>query len=115
MPLIKLQTSAVVPENRRMPLLAACSKALADNTGKPEKYCMAILESGAILMAGKPAQAAFLDVRGIGGFTPPVNKALSKALCDLLKKELLIDPGNVYITFTDVPAVNWGCNGSTFG
>jgi phenylpyruvate tautomerase len=115
MPLIKVQTSAAVPENRRVPVLAACSKALADTTGKPEKYCMAVLEPGTILMAGKPAQAAFVDIRGIGGLTPPVNRALSKALCHLLNKELGIEPGNVYITFTDVPASNWGCDGSTFG
>jgi phenylpyruvate tautomerase len=115
MPLIKVQTSVAVPENRRVPLLTACSKALSDTTSKPEKYCMAVLESGTILMAGKPAQAAFVDVRGIGGLTPPVNKALAKALCDILTKEVQIDPGNVYITCTDVPAGNWGWNGSTFG
>lgn len=115
MPLIKLQTSAPIPEDRRNDILSAMSRSLADTTGKPEQYCMAILESGTILMAGKPARAAYADVRGIGGLTPPVNKALSKALCGLLKKELQIEPGNVYITFTDVPATNWGCNGSTFG
>lgn len=115
MPLIKLQTSVAIPEPRRIPVLTACSKVLAETTGKPEKYCMAVLESGAIVMAGKQAMAAFVDIRGIGGLTPHVNKGLTKALCDLLQRELQIDPGNVYITFTDVPATNWGWNGSTFG
>jgi len=115
MPLIKVETSAAIPETRRTPVLAACSKILAETTGKPERYCMAVLESGAILMAGKPAAAAYIDIRGIGGLTPAVNKALTKALCALLQKELGIEPGNVYITFTDVPAANWGHNGSTFG
>jgi phenylpyruvate tautomerase PptA (4-oxalocrotonate tautomerase family) len=115
MPLIKVETSAVVPENRRTPVLAACSKVLAETTGKPEQYCMAVLESGAILMAGKPATAAYIDIRGIGGLTPAVNKALAKALCALLQKELGIAPGDIYITFTDVPATNWGYNGGTFG
>lgn len=115
MPLVKLETSTAVPEDRRVPILAACSRILSDTTGKPERYCMAVLGAGTFLMAGKPAQAAFLDIRGIGGFTPQVNKALSKALCDLLKKELQIEPANVYITVTDVPASNWGCNGGTFG
>jgi phenylpyruvate tautomerase PptA (4-oxalocrotonate tautomerase family) len=115
MPLIKVQTSAQVAEERRLGVLAACSKALAEVTGKPEKYCMAVLESADILMAGKPARAAFVDIRGIGGLTPPVNKALSKALCEVLKKELQIEPANVYMTCTDVPATNWGWNGGTFG
>lgn len=116
MPLIKVQTSVAVPDGRRVSILSACSKVLAETTGKPEKYCMAVLDSGAaILMAGKPAEAAFVDIRGIGGLTSTVNRALSKALCEVLNRETGIDPANVYVTFTDVPASNWGWNGSTFG
>jgi phenylpyruvate tautomerase PptA (4-oxalocrotonate tautomerase family) len=115
MPLIKVQTSAQVAAELRAGVLAACSRALADATGKPEKYCMAVLEQGEILMAGKPARAAFVDIRGIGGLTPTVNKALSRALCEILRKDLQIEPANVYITCTDVPASNWGWNGGTFG
>lgn len=116
MPLIRIQTSASMPEGRRAGILSACSKVLAETTGKPEKYCMAVLDSdAAILMAGKQVEGAFVDIRGIGGLTPTVNRALSKALCDVLNREAGIDPANVYVTFTDVPAANWGWNGSTFG
>ena len=115
MPLLKIQTSVIVPEGKKAQLLADASRIVAETTGKPEKYVMVVLQSGEILMAGASGPAAFLDVRGIGGLNKAVNGKLAKALCDLLKRELAIDPARVYATFTDVPAQNWGCNGATFG
>ena len=88
---------------------------MAETTGKPEKYVMVVLETADILMAGAGGAAAFLDVRGIGGLNKAVNGKLTKALCDLLRQELGIEPARVYATFTDVAAQNWGCNGATFG
>lgn len=115
MPLLKIQTAVNVPEARKSQLLADASRLVAEITGKPEKYVMVVLEAGDILMGGAAGAAAFLDVRGIGGLNKTVNGKLTKALCDLLKKELAIDPTRVYANFTDVAAQNWGCNGSTFG
>lgn len=116
MPLIKLQTTVSVPDERREAITAAASRLLAEATGKPEQYVMVVLESAlAGAMAGKPAACAFADVRGIGGFNREVNTAVTRDVCALLKKELGIAPEAVYITFTDVAAVNWGWNGRTFG
>ncbi len=115
MPLLKMQVSVSVPDDKRAKLLAEASRVLAEITGKPEKYVMVVLESCDILMSGTAGASAFLDVRGIGGLTKPVNGKLTKALCDLLLQELAIAPTRVYATFTDVPAMNWGCNGATFG
>ncbi len=114
MPLIKLDVSNV-SEEQCIILLPALSKMLAEITGKPEKYVMATVGKMTPVMAGKPGPAAFADIRGIGGFTPAVNKKVSQALCTLLKENLQIPPDRVYITFTDVPAANWGFNGGTFG
>jgi len=115
MPLLKIQTSVIVPEGKKAQLLADASRIMAEITGKPEKYVMVVLQSGEILMGGAAGAAAFMDVRGIGGLNKAVNAKLTKALCDLLKRELAIDPARVYATFTDVSAQNWGCNGATFG
>jgi phenylpyruvate tautomerase PptA (4-oxalocrotonate tautomerase family) len=114
MPLIKLDVSNVSDEQCK-DILPALSRLLAEITGKPEKYVMATVGKMAPLMAGKPGPAAFADIRGIGGFTPAVNKKLSQALCALLKENLQIPPDRVYMTFTDIPAANWGFNGGTFG
>jgi phenylpyruvate tautomerase len=115
MPLLKMQVSVNVPDGRKAKLLADASRIVAETTGKPEKYVMVVLETGDFLMGGGSGPAAFLDVRGIGGLTKAVNGKLTKALCDLLRQELAIDPAHVYATFTDVAAQNWGCNGATFG
>jgi phenylpyruvate tautomerase len=115
MPLLKLQTSASLSDDKKKELLVASSKILARVTGKPESYVMTVIENANICMAGKVAPAAFVDVRGIGGLNAKVNKELSREISDLLKKELNIEPGNVYLNFTDVSAQNWGHNGSTFG
>lgn len=116
MPLLKMQLSKPVPAEKQAALLAAASKTMAAVTGKPEVYVMVTLDQGAFSMSGKPApEAAFLDVRAVGGLTPEVNRKLSKALCDLLQKELGIPSDCVFISCIDVPATNWGWKGQTLG
>ena len=115
MPLIKIDVSNTVSDEQCHRLLPALSAMLAEITGKPEKYVMATVSKIAPMMAGKPGPAAFADIRGIGGFTPAVNKKVSQTLCALLKENLQIPPDRVYMTFTDIPAANWGFNGGTFG
>jgi phenylpyruvate tautomerase PptA (4-oxalocrotonate tautomerase family) len=115
MPLLRLETSAVVPADKKEKLVLAVSKILARTTGKPEGYVMVTLGQVSGSMAGKVAPIAYADVRGIGGLTGKVNAQISKEICDLLKQELGVDPGNVYLTFTDVAAQNWGHKGGTFG
>ena len=67
MPLIQIKTNVMLPEKQREARLAPVSRLLAEITGKPETYCMVVYEHAAMLFAGDPGPAAFLDVRGIGG------------------------------------------------
>jgi len=115
MPLLKLQVSATVPDEKKESLLAESSRIIAEVTGKPETYVMVMLEEGAAAMGGRNVSAAFADVRGIGGLTREVNAGISAGLCDLLKRDLDIEPDNVYLNFTDVPGTNWGWKGDLFG
>jgi phenylpyruvate tautomerase len=115
MPLLKLETTVPLPEEKGRPLLAALSKAVAATTGKPEQYVMVTSGHSAMLMSGKSGDAAFVDIRGIGGLSGETNRKLSQQVCRLLKDSLGISPDRVYLTFTDVEAGNWGWNGSTFG
>ena len=115
MPLLRLEVSAQVPQGRKENLLKAASKIMADSTGKPEAYVMVTLTVCASTMGGQVTPVAFADVRGIGGLDKKTNVTLSKALCDLLQKELGIPPDKVYLNFTEVPATNWGWKGNTFG
>jgi phenylpyruvate tautomerase len=115
MPLLRLETSVALPEDKRKALLAALSKAVAETIGKPEQYVVVSASPAAMLMSGKPGDGAFVDLRSIGGLSDEVNRKLSQQVCRLLKDSLGISPDRVYLNFTDVDAGNWGWNGSTFG
>ncbi len=115
MPLLRLETTVALSEEKRRALLAPLSKAIAGATGKPEQYVMVTVSQSAMLMSGKPGDAAFVDIRGIGGLTSEVNRKLSQQVCKLLADTLGIPGDRVYLNFTDVDAGNWGWNGSTFG
>lgn len=115
MPLLKLQTTALLPEEKTKPLLAALSKLLAGTIGKPEQYVMITMSQSAMLMSGKAGEAAFVDIRSIGGLNGETNRKLSQQICKLLKDSLGIAPDRVYLNFTELGAEDWGWNGSTFG
>ena len=115
MPLLKLETTTALPEDRRRALLASLSKAVAETIGKPEQYIMVTASQAAMVMSGKAGDAAFVDIRSIGGLGDDVNRKLSQQVCKLLKDSLGILPDRVYLNFTDVDAGNWGWNETTFG
>jgi phenylpyruvate tautomerase len=115
MPLLKLETTVALPDEKKKALLAALSNAVADTIGKPEQYVMVTTSQSAMLMSGKAGEAAFVDIRSIGGLNGETNRKLSQQICKLLKDSLGITPERVYLNFSDVEAGNWGWNGSTFG
>src|ERR1019366_9684727 len=67
MPLLKLDTTVVLSDDKRKALFASLSKIMAETIGKPEQYVMVTIGSAAILMSGKPGDAAWGDGRSIGG------------------------------------------------
>ena len=115
MPLLKLETTVALSDEEKKTVLAALSKAIAETIGKPEQYVMVTASQSAMLMSGKAGEAAFVDIRSIGGLNGDTNRKLSQQICKLLKDSLGIAPDRVYLNFSDVEAGNWGWNGSTFG
>jgi phenylpyruvate tautomerase PptA (4-oxalocrotonate tautomerase family) len=115
MPLLKLETTVVLSEDKRQALLASLSKIVAETINKPEQYVMVTASGAAMQMSGSPGDAAFVDVRSIGGLTDDVNRKLSQKVCQLMHDSLGIPPNRIYLNFTDVQAGHWGWNGSTFG
>jgi phenylpyruvate tautomerase len=115
MPVLKLETTVALSEAQRQQLLTSLSKTVAETIGKPEQYIMVTIASASIQMSGKPGDAAFVDVRSIGGLSPNVNRQLAQKVCALLSQSLRVQQNRVYLNFTDVEAGNWGWNGSTFG
>ncbi len=115
MPLLKLETTVALSEEKRKSLLSSLSKLIAVTTGKPEQYVMITITQSAMLMSGKSGEAAFADIRGIGGLNGEINRKLARDVCGLLKGSLGVPGDRVYLNFSDVEAGNWGWNGSTFG
>jgi phenylpyruvate tautomerase len=115
MPLLKLQTSAAVPEEKREDLIQGLSKLTAEIIGKPESYVMVALSDGMMSMGGEVGPTAFAEVYSIGGLSREVNRRISKQVCALLNDTLEIPESRVYIRFGDSAATDWGWNGSTFG
>ena len=115
MPLLKLETTVVLSEDKRQALLASLSKTVAETIGKPQQYVMVAASQVAMQMSGSPGNVAFVDVRSIGGLAGDVNQKLSQKVCKLLNEALGVPPNRIYLNFTDVEASHWGWNGSTFG
>jgi len=115
-PLLQLKTSVALSKDQKSALLTSLSNALSQDTGKPERYVMVVIDDGAsVMMAGSEVSGAFVDVKGIGGLGGSVNKKLTQSICGILQKTCGISPETVYLNFTDVKAENWGFNNSTFG
>ena len=115
MPLLKLETNVALSEDKRKDLLASLSRAVAGSVGKPEEYVMVSISPADMVMSGKQGDAAFVDIRSIGGLSSGVNRKLSQQVCKLVTDSLGIHSDRVYLNFTDIKADNWGWNGSTFG
>ena len=115
MPLLKLETTVALPDEKKKALLVALSKIVAGTIGKPEQYVMVVVSPAAIHMSGKPGEAAFVDIRSIGGLGGDVNRQLAQKIGSLLKDSLGVPPDRIYLNLTDVPGGNWGWNGDTFG
>ncbi|MEA2013240.1 MAG: phenylpyruvate tautomerase MIF-related protein [Verrucomicrobiota bacterium] len=114
MPLIKLKTTSQLSKTQQKELLTELSTLLAKKLGKPEAYVMSIIENNAIMMSGEEGDAAFAEIKSIGGLNPEVNSSISQDLCSLLDEHLEIPQDRVYINFIDIAPNNWGFNGSTF-
>jgi len=115
MPLLKLETNVALSDDTRKSLLETLSKIVAQTLGKPEDYVMVAISSASIIISATSGDAAFVDLRGIGGLGEAVNRQLSHKVCTLLLESLNVAPDRVYLNFTNLDGMNWGWNGNTFG
>jgi phenylpyruvate tautomerase len=115
MPLLKLETTVALSEEKRKALLADLSGVMAETIGKPEEYVMVTVNPAAIFMSGKAGDAAFVDVRSIGGLSGGVIRKLCQEICRLLNQSLGVPPNRIYLNFREIEAGNWGWDGKTFG
>ncbi len=114
MPLLKIQTNAECPEERRGEMLKQISASVADMLGKPERYVMVSLEIiPHMLFAGEETPLAYLELKSIG-LPGDRTRAFADSLCTLVSDHLGVAPDRVYIEFSDAARHMWGWNGGTF-
>ncbi|HEX3626054.1 MAG TPA: phenylpyruvate tautomerase MIF-related protein [Verrucomicrobiae bacterium] len=115
MPLLRLETTVALTDEKSASLLPALSRIVAESIGKPEEYVMVTANQVSILMSGEPGDAAFAEVRSIGGLNGTVNQKVSQKLCRLLNQSLGVPANRIYLNFIDIKGENWGWNSNTFG
>lgn len=111
MPMLGLKCTQEVPEG----LLRELSSVVAVTIGNPEQYVMVVAEKASLLMAGEAGDAAYAEVKSIGGLSREINHELTMKICILLEDHLGISAKRVYVTFQSVERDHWGWNRATFG
>jgi len=113
MPYLSITTNAPLSRDAEAALVAAASKSLAAELGKPEAYVMVSVKACSTLcFGGLDAPAAFLEIQSIG--LPGKLHGVAAALTGLVGQHCRIAGDRVFITFADVSPAHWAHNGSTF-
>lgn len=114
MPFLKIQLNRSLSQDQTQRILSLASQKVAKELNKPESYVMVALSGdGNMLFAGTDEPTAYVELKSIG--LPSVAiRSLSKMLSSILQEQAGVDPGRVYIEFTDIKGANWGWNGGTF-
>ena len=117
MPMLRIETSAALDEEKAKSLALKGSSLVAKALGKPEQYVMtSVTRSMAMSIAGNvTVPCAFCTVRSIGGLSPEKCRSLSADICALVCGELSVPAECIYLNFAEVDASAWGWDGTTFG
>ena len=111
------QHQQIVPGNGldNSDALKALSAAVASATGKPESYVLVSVRTDiALCFGGTEAPAAYGELLSIGAVGGAKNKAISKAVSDVVTAKLGVPAGRFYLSITDKQGSDFGWNGGTF-
>ena len=93
MPFIQINTSSKSVLNNDL-LLKEISKKVAELTGKPENYVMALIQNNSqMTFAGSDEPCCFIKLKSIGSLNP---SAMSKSLCELIESKTNIKTNRIY-------------------
>ncbi|CAH1382197.1 hypothetical protein MTP99_006140 [Tenebrio molitor] len=114
MPHFRLETNvpqAKIPADLPQKLCQTLSKSL----GKPINYCVATAIGGVNMSWGGTTEpAAQATLMSIGALGVDQNKKHSKALAEVVSKELGVPNSRMYIHFMNAPSSDVGYSGTTF-
>ncbi len=97
MPYLLIRTNREVDPPEQPALLKKCSTHVAEALGKPERFVMVSLETGArMIFAAEEGACAYLELKSIG-LPGDRTTELSDGLCRLIGNELSIPQERIYI------------------
>ena len=113
MPMIKVETTVSLSEEKRDVLKAELGKAISI-MGKPESYLMINLVDNQDLYFGgnKLDKGAFVEVKALGNIDAGQSDKMTAKVCEILNTQLGISGDAVYVAYFGTS--NWGWNGSNF-
>ena len=113
MPMIKVETTVSLTEEKRNVLKTELGKAISI-MGKPESYLMInLVDNQDLYFAGKKMdKGAFVEVKALGNIDASQSDKMTSKVCEILNAQLKIPGDAVYVAYFGTS--NWGWNGSNF-
>ena len=113
MPMIKVETTVSLSEEKRDVLKAELGKAISI-MGKPESYLMINLVDNQDLYFGgnKLDKGAYVEVKALGNIDAGQSDKMTAKVCEILNTQLGISGDVVYVAYFGTS--NWGWNGRNF-
>lgn len=114
MPYLKINTNQSISIDQQQDVAKKASSMTAQMLGKPESYLMVEVNTERTMIFNQTDEPlAYLELKSLG---LPEDKTshFSAELCALIKTELDIDPGRIYIEFTNAERHLWGWDDRTF-
>ena len=110
MPYINISTSEKIKDKNK--LLEEISLLISTLTNKSQRFVMAKLNDNSLMYFDGQSPCCFLEIKSIGSLNP---SEMAKPISDFVYEKMGIPIDKIYISFEDVPASMWACNGRTFG
>lgn len=115
MPYICSEISKKIEEKTKEKLVKELAVILKEEAEKPEEYLMVKINDGSELwFGGEKRDIAYIGIKVLGRLTLPQKDLITDKITKLYEKECEIPGENIYITFEQISAENWGHNGKTF-
>lgn len=113
MPMIKVETSVSLNDEKRNILKSELGKAITV-MGKSENYLMINLSDSQDLYLGgnKLEKGAYVEIKVLGDVDSKKSNLMTNNVCEILEKELQIPSDKVYVSYFGTQ--NWGWNKSNF-
>ncbi|KAJ1962984.1 hypothetical protein GGI12_002315 [Dipsacomyces acuminosporus] len=113
MPTVEIITNVQGADTKALSVKA--SEVVAKLLSKPQGYVLAFVTvNPSLTFAGNELPAALVNIGSIGSVGGPRNQPIVAGITGFIASELDVSPQRIYVSIRDIPATDFGHNGSTF-